>query len=72
MSARSSFFKIAAKAGIMFGALFVVTVLLAAIPAHQQQALQVVTPRSPKSLRLRQRLGLRLQHTMRITPRFRE
>jgi hypothetical protein len=43
MSARSSFFKIAAKAGMLFAALFVVTVLLAAIPAHQQQALQVVS-----------------------------
>jgi len=49
MSARSSFFKIAAKAGIMFGALFVVTVLLAAIPAHQQQALQVVIPQEPST-----------------------
>ena len=48
MSARSSFFKIAAKAGIMFGALFVVTVLLAAIPAHQQQALQVAIPQEPQ------------------------
>src|ERR1700720_955045 len=48
MSARSGFFKIAAKAGIMFGALFVVTVLLAAIPAHQQQALQVAIPQEPQ------------------------
>ena len=48
MSARSTFFKIAAKAGIMFGALFVVTVLLAAIPAHQQQALQMAIPQDPQ------------------------
>ena len=47
MSARSSFFKIAAKAGMLIGALFVVTVLLAAIPAHQQQALQVVVSQEP-------------------------
>jgi hypothetical protein len=48
MSRRSSLFKVAAKAGMLFGALFVVTVLLAAIPAHQQQALQVVVvPQEP-------------------------
>ena len=47
MSARSSFFKIAAKAGMVFGALFVVSVLLAAIPAHQQRAYQVVTTQEP-------------------------
>jgi hypothetical protein len=35
MSARSSLFQIAAKTGILLGALFVVTVLLAAIPAHR-------------------------------------
>jgi hypothetical protein len=49
MSARSSFFKIAAKAGIVFGALFVVSVLLAAIPAHQQQVLQVAVPQDPST-----------------------
>jgi hypothetical protein len=49
MSARSAFFKIAAKAGIMFGALFVVTVLLAAIPSHQQQAFTVVLPQEPST-----------------------
>ena len=47
MSARSSFFKIAAKAVMVFGALFVVSVLLAAIPAHQQRAYQVVTTQEP-------------------------
>jgi hypothetical protein len=49
MSARSSFFKIAAKAGMVFGALFVVSVLLAAIPAHHEQAFQVVIPQDPSS-----------------------
>jgi hypothetical protein len=35
MSARSSFFHLAAKAGILFGALFLVSVLLAAMPGHR-------------------------------------
>jgi len=34
MSARSTFIHLAAKAGILFGALFLVSVLLAAIPGH--------------------------------------
>ncbi len=42
MSRRSTSIKLATKAGILFGALFLVTVLLAAIPAHQQKALEVV------------------------------
>src|ERR1700742_4307969 len=42
MSRRSTFVKLATKAGILFGALFLVTVLIAAIPAHQQRALEVV------------------------------
>jgi hypothetical protein len=42
MSRRSTVVKLATKAGILFGALFLVTVLLAAIPAHQQKALEVV------------------------------
>jgi hypothetical protein len=42
MSRRSTFVKIATKAGILFGALFLVTVLIAAIPAHQQKPLEVV------------------------------
>lgn len=42
MSRRSSLIKVATKAGILFGALFLVTVLIAAIPAHQQKALEVV------------------------------
>src|SRR5580698_10327225 len=42
MSRRSTSIKIATKAGILFGALFLVTVLIAAIPAPQQRALEVV------------------------------
>ena len=38
MSARSTFFHLAAKAGILFGALFLVSVLLAAIPGHHAPA----------------------------------
>src|SRR5437899_2748375 len=38
MSARSTFFHLAAKAGILFGALFLVSVLLAAIPGHRAPA----------------------------------
>src|SRR5258706_12012795 len=38
MSARSTFFLLAAKAGILFGALFLVSVLLAAIPGHRAPA----------------------------------
>jgi hypothetical protein len=50
MSRRSSFIKVATKAGILFGALFLVTVLIAAIPAHQQKALEVViTPEQQPS-----------------------
>ena len=43
MSVRS-FFHLAAKAGILFGALFVVTVLLAAIPSHRPPAMQASEP----------------------------
>ncbi|HKV63718.1 MAG TPA: hypothetical protein VJO16_17555 [Candidatus Acidoferrum sp.] len=38
MSARSTFIHLATKAGILFGALFLVTVLLAAIPGHHAPA----------------------------------
>src|SRR5260370_41675645 len=38
MSARSTFIHLAGKAGILFGALFLVSVLLAAIPAHRAPA----------------------------------
>jgi hypothetical protein len=41
MSARSSFIHFATKAGIMFGALFLVSVLLAAIPGHHAPAAHV-------------------------------
>jgi hypothetical protein len=43
MAARSTYFQIAAKAGMLFGALFLVTVLLAAIPAHHSPAEQPST-----------------------------
>ena len=42
MSRRSTSIKLATKAAILFGALFLVSVLIAAIPAHQQRALEVV------------------------------
>jgi hypothetical protein len=35
MSVRGIFFQIAFKAGLLFGALFLVSVLLAAIPSHR-------------------------------------
>ncbi len=38
MPARSTFIHLAAKAGILFGALFLVSVLLAAIPGHRAPA----------------------------------
>jgi hypothetical protein len=38
MSARSTFLHLAAKAGILFGTLFLVSVLLAAIPGHRTPA----------------------------------
>jgi hypothetical protein len=38
MSARSTFIHLATRAGILFGALFVVSVLLAAIPGHRAPA----------------------------------
>ena len=41
MSARSTFLHLATKAGILFGALFLVSVLLAAIPGHHAPAAAV-------------------------------
>src|SRR5260370_2460432 len=38
MPARRTFIHLAAKAGILFGALFLVSVLLAAIPGHRAPA----------------------------------
>src|SRR5580704_16692313 len=49
MSRRSTSIKIATKAGILFGALFLVTVLIAAIPAHQQRALEVLIAPEPSA-----------------------
>jgi hypothetical protein len=40
MSARSAFIQLATRAGILFGALFLVSVLLAAIPGHRAPAAQ--------------------------------
>jgi hypothetical protein len=40
MSARSTFLNLATRAGILFGALFLVSVLLAAIPGHRAPAAQ--------------------------------
>src|SRR6202521_1796695 len=47
MSARSAFVHLATKAGILFGALFLVSVLLAAIPAHRAPA--VAMQEAPES-----------------------
>ena len=44
MSARRGFFRMAAKVGMLFGALFVVTVLLAAIPAHRHNSEILIDP----------------------------
>ncbi len=55
MSARRTFIHLAAKAGILFGALFLVSVLLAAIPGHRapaapgQGAQQPSSPQSQES-----------------------
>lgn len=44
MFARSTIFQAAAKAGMLLGALFLVTVLLAAIPSHRPPAVQTAAP----------------------------
>ena len=46
MSARSTALQIAAKAGMLLGALFVFTILLAALPAHRAPAKQASTQES--------------------------
>src|SRR5260370_17462643 len=46
MSARSTALQIAAKAGMLLGALFVFTILLAALPAHRAPAPQAFTQES--------------------------
>src|SRR5258708_21244774 len=46
MSARSTALQIAAKAGMLLGALFVFTILLAALPAHRAPAQQASTQES--------------------------
>jgi hypothetical protein len=49
MSARSTFIHLATKAGILFGALFLVSVLLAAIPGHRAPAPQSQGSQSQES-----------------------
>ena len=49
MQARKTFFHLAAKAGMLFGALFVVSVLLAAIPAHHTQPAEVAVAQESAS-----------------------
>src|SRR5258708_31098948 len=46
MSARSTALRVAAKAGMLLGALFVFTILLAALPAHRVPARQASTQES--------------------------
>src|SRR5258706_15906992 len=47
MSGRSSIVQIIAKTGMLLGALFVFTLLLAALPAHRTPVLQASTQESP-------------------------
>jgi hypothetical protein len=47
MSARSSIVRIAAKAGMLLGALLVFTLLLAALPAHRPPVQEATTQESP-------------------------
>ena len=49
MSNRSTFVQIAAKTGMLLGALFIVTILLAAIPAHHPAAPDVFVTQSQES-----------------------
>jgi hypothetical protein len=58
MSARSTFLNLATRAGILFGALFLVSVLLAAIPGHRAPA--------PQSQGLQQSSGSQAQESQGI------
>jgi hypothetical protein len=49
MSARSTFLQLAAKAGLVLGALFVVSVLLAAMPGHRAPVVQSAGPQESSS-----------------------
>jgi hypothetical protein len=49
MPARSTYIHLAAKAGIIFGALFLVSVLLAAMPGHRAPATQAHGPQQSSS-----------------------
>lgn len=60
MSARSTFIHLATKTGILFGALFLVSVLLAAIPGHRPPA--APTPDAEQSSSLRSQESLAMDH----------
>jgi hypothetical protein len=49
MRQRSAIIHIVTKVGIFFAALFLVGVLLAAIPAHKQPAAEIAPPQEPAS-----------------------
>src|SRR5260370_41539647 len=49
MPARSTYLHLAAKAGIVFGALFLVSVLLAAMPGHRTPAVQTQESQQPSA-----------------------
>ena len=66
MSARSTAVQLAIKASIVFGALFVVSVLLAAMPGHHPPTVGS-TENSGANVRLRRRHSKK-----RITPACRE
>ena len=49
MRQRSAIIHIVTKVGIFFAALFLVGVLLAAIPAHKQPTAEIAQPQEPAS-----------------------
>jgi hypothetical protein len=58
MSARSNFIHLAAKVGILFGALFLVSVLLAAIPGHRTAAVLSQESQQPSTSQSQQPQGM--------------
>jgi hypothetical protein len=58
MPARSPFFHFATKAAILFGALFLVSVLLAAIPAHRAPAVQILDAQQSSSSQSQESQGM--------------
>jgi hypothetical protein len=58
MSARSTFVHITTRAGIMFGALFLVSVLLAAIPGHRAPAVPVQDAQQSSSSQAQESQGM--------------